>query len=161
MEYVNMKITESLDLANQLLVLEFRTTPTGPPNLEPLSQNRQVFKISARGPVTAGALVGEMSASVTEVHTVPPPAHQGIAITFTLGTEQGTIGGYYSGSIHMVEDGHKWLINGYGQILTVTGAYADLFLAEVFVSSEVPRVDGRALGENGRMTISPRHNRAV
>jgi hypothetical protein len=151
-----MKMIEPLDLANQLLVLEFSTTPTGPPDLEPLSPNRQVFKISARGPV-AGALVGEMSASVTEVHTVPPPAHQGIAITFTLETEQGTIEGYYSGSIHLEEGGRKLLINGYGHILSVTGAYAELFLAEVFVSSEVPRVDGRGLGEKGRMTISPRY----
>lgn len=155
-----MEMTEPLDLSTQLLVLEFSTTPTGPPDLEPLSQNRQVFKIDATGPVK-GALVGKMSASVTEVHAVPPPKHHGIAISFTLETEQGTIEGYYSGSIHIVEGGRRALINGYGQILSVTGVYADLFLAEVFVSSEVARVDGRATGAKGWMTISPRQSRVA
>lgn len=153
-------MTEPLDLSNQLLILEFNTTPTGHPDLEPVSQNRQVFKVNATGPVK-GDLVGKLNASVTEVHAVPPPPHHGIAITFNLETEQGTIEGYYSGSIHIVEGGQRALINGYGQILSVTGAYADLFLAEVFVSSEVPRVDGRATGAKGRMTISPRQSRVV
>lgn len=148
-------MTEPLEFANQLLVLEFYTTPTAPPELEPLPHNRQVFKIKAEGPVT-GALVGDIIQSITEVHSIPPPVHQSVAITFRLETDQGTIGGYYTGPIHFMEEGSKWLIHAYGQILSVTGAYANLFLAEVFVSSEVPRVDGRAQGEKGRMTISSR-----
>lgn len=146
---------EELDFTDQLLVLDFSTKPSAPPDLEPLPHNRQVFKINATGQVR-GALTGEISQSITEVHFVPPPLHQGVAISFIINTEQGRFEGYYTGSIHYVESESKWLINGYGQILKVTGVYADLFLAEVFVSSEVPRVDGRAQGEKGRMTISPR-----
>ncbi len=149
------EMTEHPDFADQLLVLLFNTAPTGPPDLEPLPQDRQIFKIKARGPVK-GSLVGEMTQSITEVHTFPPSVLQGVAISFMITTEQGKIEGYYTGSIHFIDAESKWLINAYGQILSVTGAYAELLLAEVFVKSEVPREEGRAQGENGRMTISPR-----
>jgi hypothetical protein len=148
-------MTQPIDFSDQLVVLEFSTTPVGQPELEPLSQNRQVFKIRASGTV-GGVLEGKMTESVTEVHSIPPPVHQGIAISFKIDSNQGVIEGYYCGSIHILEDEPKALINAYGQITSVTGSYADLFLADVFVSSEVPRVDGRSTGETGRMTISPR-----
>lgn len=41
-------------------------------------------------------------------------------------------------------------------ILLVSGAYADLYLADVYVSSTVQFADGRSVGESGTMTITAR-----
>ena len=75
---------------------------------------------------------------------------------FTIETDLGTLEGYYAGSFYLSEAGDGADIDAYGQILSVSGAYADLYLAEVFVTSQVQFVDGRSVGESGTMTISTR-----
>lgn len=145
----------ALPLSQQLLTLSFMTTPTSTAGTEQFEgKTRQVLKITAEGSVS-GDMAGHITTSIVEVHSIPAPAHQGIAITFTITTEAGSIDGFYAGSIHVAADQDKLTIHGYGKILSVTAAYADLFLAEVFVSSEVPRIEGLPQGENGRMTLSP------
>lgn len=145
---------EPISFASQTLTLAFSTTPDEGVFSEPLSGSRQVFIVNASGKVS-GEISGEISQQVTEVHRVPAPNHQGIAISFQVTSGLGSIKGYYTGSITMAEEKTHWQVHGRGQLLSVSGAYAELFLAEVFISSQVPIVDGRAAGENGTMTIAP------
>lgn len=146
-------MTETLELTGKVHTVEFNTHAEGSPHIEPLAGHRNVLRAHARGPVS-GAVTGIITESVTEVHSVPQPEVQGIAITFAVESSDGSFSGYYTGSIEDV--GEKYLINGHGQVLSVTGVYADLFLAEVFVSSEVPKEGGRAVGERGTLTLFPR-----
>jgi len=148
-------MTETLNLAGRVHAIEYTTKADGPPRIEPISGSRNVLRAHAKGPVR-GAFVGTLSESVTEVHSVPPPLLQGIAITFTVETSEGSFTGYYTGSIQLADAGEKYLIIASGKIISVTGAFAELFLADVIVNSEVPRVEGRPVGENGTLTISPR-----
>jgi hypothetical protein len=72
---------EPIGFSDQLLVLDFSSKPVGPPNLESLTQNRQIFKGTASVPVT-GDIQGIFTEFITEVQPIPPPKHQGITITF-------------------------------------------------------------------------------
>ncbi|NDJ78705.1 MAG: hypothetical protein GYB65_20845 [Chloroflexi bacterium] len=147
-------MTTPLELDDAPLELEFSIGAAGPPTIEPLSDGRVVFKINAEGPVT-GALEGTMRSAITEVNP-DPPVYQGIGITFTIETENGMLEGFYSGTIYHPTDAPIATVSGHGQILSVSGAYADLFLADVLVSSEVQFEDGRSTGESGTLTITPR-----
>jgi hypothetical protein len=77
-----------------------------------------------------------------------------VTVLFTIETEQGMIQGYYAGSLYLAEGSDSASINAAGQILSVSGTYADLYLADVFVNSAVQFVDGRSVGESGTMTIT-------
>jgi hypothetical protein len=148
-------MTETLALAGRLHSLDYSTKADGAPHIESLSGNRNVLRTRAKGPVR-GSFVGTISETVTIVHAVPAPQLQGIAISFTVETSQGSFSGHYTGSIQLGDQGGEYLINGYGQVVSVTGAYAELFLAEVFVNSKVPKGKGRSAGETGTLTLSPR-----
>jgi hypothetical protein len=153
----DQEMTEPLDLSGQPIVLEFSVGPTGPPTIEPLADGRVLFKINPAGPVT-GDLVGTMSSAVTEVNPHPSPIFQPISITFTIETDQGSLDGYYAGTIFVVQGAELVAhINGHGRILSVDAAYADLFLADVFVTSQVQFSNGQGTGESGTMTITARH----
>lgn len=147
------EMTTPLDLAGEPLVLEFFVGAAGPPDFEPLTDGRLVFKVEAEGSVS-GAFEGTMRSAITEVNP-DPPIFQGLSITFTIETEDGVLEGYYTGTIYHPEpDAPIATVHAHGQILSVSGAYADLFLADVFVASEVQFVEGRSTGETGTMTIT-------
>ena len=152
----DQEITEALDLANAPLVVEFNTAAAGPPIFELLTDDRAVFKINAQGTVS-GDLDGTMSATITQLNNLVEPGFDPISIPFTIETDQGTIEGYYAGTFyHSSEDAEFAEVSGHGYILSVSGAYADLFLADVFVTSQVQMVDDMGVGESGTMTITSR-----
>lgn len=146
---------EPLNLSDQPVVLEFNTGAAGPPTIEPLTDGRMAFRIMAAGEIR-GAFEGSISASVSEVTAMPSPPLHPVTVMFTIETEQGMIQGYYVGSLHLPDGADKADIHASGQIVSVSGAYADLYLADVYVSSQVQFVEGRSVGESGTMTITVR-----
>ncbi len=146
---------EPLSLSAQPVVLEFSTGAAGPPVIEPLTDGRMAFRIMAAGEIS-GAFEGSISASVSEVTAMPSPPLHPVTVMFTIETEQGMIQGYYAGSLYLAEGSDNASIHAAGQILSVSGTYADLYLADVFVNSAVQFVDGRSVGESGTMTITVR-----
>lgn len=151
----DMTPVEPLDLSSQPVVLEYSLGAAGPPTIEPLTDGRMTFRIQAVGEVS-GAFEGDISALVSEVTAMPSPPLHPVTVMFTLETEDGTLAGFYAGSLYLAEGSDQAAIHGYGRILSVSGAYADLYLADVFVTSAVQFVDGRSVGESGTMTITAR-----
>jgi hypothetical protein len=146
---------EPLVLSGGPVVLEFSTGAAGPPSIEPLTDGRMTFRIVAAGEVS-GAFAGQISARVSEMTPNPPPAFHPVTVMFSIETEQGQIEGYYAGAYHRADGSDEASITATGLILSVSGAYADLYLADVYVSSSVQFVDGRSVGESGTMTIAAR-----
>lgn len=146
---------EPLTLRGEPVVLNFSSGAAGPPTVEMLSDGRMTFRIQAAGDVS-GALEGSISAKVSEVTAVPSPAFHPVTVIFTIETDLGQIEGYYAGSLYLAEGSDSAIIDASGQILSVSGAYADLYLADVIVSSAVQFVDGRSVGESGTMTLAAR-----
>jgi hypothetical protein len=83
---------------------------------------------------------------------IPEVALDTLAVTFTIETDVGRIEGYYVGSLYLAAGSRVLTSNGSGQILSVTGVYADLFLAEVFVTGQITP----DTGSSETMIISPR-----
>ena len=146
---------EPLALSAEPVVLEFSIGAAGPPTVEPLTDGRMTFRIQAAGEVS-GTFVGNISALVSEVTAMPSPPLHPVTVMFTIETEDGTLEGYYAGSLYLAEGSDQAAIQASGLILSVSGEYADLYLADVFVSSAVQFVDGRSVGESGRMTVIAR-----
>ena len=146
---------EPISLADKPVIVEFSTSAAGPPIIEPLADGRMTFRITSAGPAT-GDIEGDLTARITEVTSNPSPSYHPVSIIFTIENEQGVIEGFYTGSFHLADDGSYSDINATGHILSVSGAYADLYLADVIIQSTVQFTDGRATGENGTITISPR-----
>lgn len=144
---------EALDLSTEPVILEFSTGVAVPPTIEPLTDGRIAFRVMAAGEVS-GTFTGTITARVSEVHANLP--FHPVTVMFTIETDQGQIEGYYAGSFHLLEGADRSNVSASGQILSVSGAYADLYLADVFVSSHVQFVDGRSVGESGTMTIAAR-----
>ena len=112
------------------LRLEFVGIGGGPPNVEVLPDGIVIFKLTAIDGVT-GDLTGTLTERVTQVY--PASEEDGllpISTLWKLETAEGTIEGYYSGKFDHLNDGnHK--ITQHGEILSVTGAYVDLYQATV------------------------------
>lgn len=144
---------EALNLAGQPVVLEFSTGAAAPPIVEPLTDGRMTFRIQVAGEVR-GTFEGSLSTLVSEVTAMPSPPLHPVTVMFTIETEDGSLEGFYAGSLYLAEGSDQAAIHAYGQILSVSGAYADLYLADVFVMSAVQFVDGRSVGESGTMTIT-------
>ncbi len=151
----DMSPVEPLDLSSEPVVLEFSSGAAGPPTVEPLTDGRMTFRIQAAGEVS-GALEGSLSVLVSEVTAMPSPPLHPVTVMFTIETEEGTLEGFYAGSLYLAEGSDQAAIHASGLILSVSGAYADLYLADVFVTSAVQFVDGRSVGESGTMTITVR-----
>ena len=151
--------TDPLALGDELIVLDYSVGPVDPPpSFEMLSDNRAAFTVHAGGSVS-GDLEGTITSNIHQVVEDPPsgPPTDSGAATFTIETADGTIEGYYVVTLHGSAGDSAATVNAHGQILAVTGAYADLFLAEVYVTGEVPLdPEGVGTGENGAMTIAPR-----
>ncbi|MCB9455137.1 MAG: hypothetical protein H6671_04010 [Anaerolineaceae bacterium] len=146
---------EPLDFSNEPVVLEFSNGAAGPPTIELLTDGRMTFRIAGAGEVS-GALSGSLTATISEVTAMPSPPLHPVTVMFTIETEQGVIEGFYAGSLYLAGGSDQADIHAAGMILSVSGAYADLYLADVYVSSTVQFVDGRSVGESGTMTITVR-----
>ena len=146
---------EPLNLSDQPVILEFSTRAAGPPTIEPLTDGRMTFRIMGAGEIS-GVFEGTISVSVSEVTAMPSPPLHPVTVMFTIETEHGMIQGYYAGSLFLAEGSDSASIHAAGHILSVSGVYADLYLADVFVNSAVQFVDGRSVGESGTMTITVR-----
>jgi hypothetical protein len=153
------EITEALALSNRPVVIEIFAAP-GAPTIEPLADGRVVFKISDEGPVS-GDLEGTIRQSITQTQGVTIHM-EAMSAMFTIETDQGTLEGYYVGTIHpegarLMGEGAETVIGmGHGQILSVSGAYADLFLADVYLTGELRFSHGRATSSSSTMTITAR-----
>lgn len=132
------------------LNLTFEELGGGPPEIE-VVDGTVVFKITPVQSVS-GDLTGTLTEKITQVFPAWDDDHTPIAAIWTLETPDGTIEGSYSGTFQHLPDGSHLILQR-GTVLSVTGAYADLFLA---------RVNYRAvLAPNhfniaGRMSIVPR-----
>ncbi len=144
-----------LNLSSEPVVLEYSLGAAGPPTIEPLTDERMTFRIQGAGEVS-GALEGSISALISEVTAMPSPPLHPVTAMFTLETEDGTLEGFYAGSLYLAEGSDQASIHGNGLILSVSGVYADLYLADVHVTSAVQFIDGRSVGESGTMTITVR-----
>jgi hypothetical protein len=149
----DMSPVEPLHLSSEPVVLEFSSGAAGPPTVEPLADGRMTFRIQGAGEVS-GAFAGSISVLVSEVTAMPSPPLHPVTIMFTIETQDGTLEGFYVGHLYLAEGSDQAVIRGSGSILSVSGAYADLYLADVAVSSTVQFVDGRSVGESGTMTIT-------
>jgi hypothetical protein len=149
---------------HEVLTLQISAAPTESPTFEDTADGRIVFKVNPVGPVT-GDLEGTFSHRVTQVE----PASNEIAIGllesttafFTIETEEGMIEGYYTGAFYFHEDTFPdATVRQRGQVLSVTAAYAELYLADVYYDAMVDfeEVDGSLipLGDSGTMVIAPR-----
>jgi hypothetical protein len=112
------------------LRLEFVGIGGGPPNVEVLPDGTLIFKITVTQAVT-GDLTGTLTERITQVY--PLSDEDGllpITTIWKLETSEGTIEGYYSGKFDHLNDGtHR--ITEHGEVLSVTGAYVDLYQATV------------------------------
>jgi hypothetical protein len=149
----DMQPVEPLQLSGEPVVLEFSTGAAGPPTIEPLTDGRMAFRIMGAGEIS-GAFEGSISVSVSEVTAMPSPPLHPTTVIFTIETEDGTLEGFYAGSLYLAEGSDQAVIRASGTILSVSGVYADLYLADVSVTSAVQFVDGRSVGESGTMTIT-------
>ncbi len=151
----------------RVLTLQCTTTftLTQPPTLDFTADGQiLVFKVNPVGTVT-GDLEGTFVQRITQVEpTDEVPAInllQEIATFFTIETEEGVIEGYYSGPFYFSEETFPDPVSHqHGQILSVTSAYADLYLADVFYDGVVDyeEVDGKpfTVGDHGTLIIAPR-----
>lgn len=144
---------DPLALAADPVVLEFSTGSAGAPTIQLLTDGRMTFRIMAAGDVT-GSFDGSISAKVSEVTPDPSPRFHPVTVIFTIETEQGQLEGFYAGSFYQPEGADQATIVASGKILSVSGVYADLYLADVYVNSAVQFVDGRSVGESGTITIA-------
>ncbi|MBK8020603.1 MAG: hypothetical protein IPK19_04015 [Chloroflexi bacterium] len=151
----DMTPVERLALTGEPVVLEYSIGAAGPPTIEPLTDGRMAFRIMGAGEVS-GTVAGSMSATISEVTAMPSPPLHPVTVQFTIETEQGMIQGFYAGSLYLADGSDQADIHATGKILSVSGAYADLYLADVYVSSSVQFVDGRSVGESGTMTVIAR-----
>ncbi len=148
-------MVDLLNLTSAPVVLEFSTGPAGPPMIEIVTDGRMTFRIDVAGPVS-GSFAGTLRGTVSEMTANPSPAYHQVTVMFTVETELGSFDGYYAGSFHRPDGADQAQIAAAGKILSVSGAYADLYMADVYVNSAVSYVDGRSTGEAGTMLIAPR-----
>jgi hypothetical protein len=140
---------------NQSLKLDFVGVGGGPPDVVVLSDGTVIFKLTAIEAVT-GDLTGTLTEKVTQVY--PVSEEDGIlpiTTSWSLQTASGTIEGCYTGTfIHMRDGSH--MITQHGEVLSVTGAYAELYQATVLFQG-VLLSDHMTI--SGTITIKPREKR--
>jgi hypothetical protein len=120
-----------------------------------LSDGTVIFKVTVFETIT-GDLTGDLTEKITQVY--PLSEENGllpVTTSWSLQTADGTIGGYYSGEFHHMQDGSH-LATQHGEVLTVTGAYVDLYQAKVSYQA-VLLADHMTV--SGTMTILPREKR--
>ncbi len=137
------------------LRLTFTGLSSGPPEVEVLDDGTVVFRITAIESVS-GDLTGALTESITQVHHVSEVnGLLPVTTIWKLETAEGTIQGYYSGLFDHLQDGsHR--ITQHGEVLSVTGAYANLYQARVLFTATLG-ADHQTIA--GNITIQPRGRR--
>lgn len=147
------------------LELQFTAAPTEPPLVEEAG-DIGVFKVNPVGTVS-GDLEGTFTERITQVDPIVlMPTNEAndlldITTFFTIETDEGTIEGYFYGAFYFPEETYPdAILRQQGHVLSVTAAYADLYLADVVYEGIVDfeDVDGTviALGDSGTLLIAPR-----
>ena len=147
--------SSALAQANKPLKLDFVAAGGGPPSVVVLGDGTVIFKITAIESVSGG-LTGTLTESITQVY--PLSDEEGllpVTTSWTLQTSDGTIQGYYSGTFRHMQDGTHLIVQQ-GEILSVTGAYADLYQATVLYRA-VLLADHMTVA--GVISIHPREKR--
>jgi hypothetical protein len=125
------------------------------PNRPLKSPPRQiVFNITTSGDLT-GDLSGTLTQHITQVVPDPEPALEPITALFTIETSKGKIEGYLSGSFYTPQPGDNATMMQHGQIISVTGDYANLYLADVYLDCVVTMENGIGVAAEGNISIVP------
>ena len=151
---------------HQVLTLQVSAVPNEPPTTEETADGGIVFKVNPVGTAT-GDLEGAFSQRITQVESAGFLANfesglawlEPITTFFTIETEEGVIEGYYSGAFYFPENAFPSdaVFQQHGQVLSVTAAYSDLYLADVYYDGIVDFNDeGIPLGDSGTLIIAPR-----
>lgn len=135
------------------LTIQFSTAPQAEPVIEQF-RNQIIFKIESSGDAT-GDLEGKLVQRITQVASLPEPPLEPITTFFSIETDKGTIEGYYSGYFYVPGTDQDAQVQQHGQVLSVTGQYAHLYLADVYFNSVVNIENGAGVGDTGSMTIVP------
>ena len=118
-----------------------------------------MFNIQAEGTVSGdwtGTISLQVSQRLEEEDASSNAEVAPIAVLFTITTEEGMISGYYIGSFAVPTPDSDATVVGAGRVLSASSSYADLYLADVLLSSTVDMVDGIGIGESGTITIIER-----
>lgn len=141
---------------NQPLKLDFvGAGAAGPPSVVVLGDGTLIFKLTAFESVT-GDLTGTLTEKITQVY--PVTEENGllpITTSWKLETANGTIEGYYSGLFQHMQSGDH-MITQQGEILSVTGAFVNLYQARVQYQA-VLLADHMTV--SGTLTIHPSEKR--
>ena len=135
------------------LIATFKSVPTAEPVFE--NPPRQiVFKITTSGELT-GDLNGTLTQQITQVVPDPEPSLEPITAFFTIETATGKIEGYATGSFYIPKPGDNATVTQHGQVISVTGEYANLYLADVYLDSTVTIENGAGVAAEGSISIVP------
>jgi hypothetical protein len=151
--------------SRHILQLQFSAAPSGPPTVEPVG-SIAVFKIDPKGEVK-GDLEGTFTEHITQLDTdinattIPVNSLQDITTFFSIKTNDGTIEGYFYGAFYFPEEANgDAVVQQHGHVLSVTGAYANLYMADVIYEGVVDfkEVNGASIGvgDSGTLLIAPR-----
>jgi hypothetical protein len=127
----------------------------GPPSVVLLGDGTLIFKITVFENVS-GDVTGTLTERITQVY--PVSEENGllpITTSWKLVTADGTIGGYYSGLFQHTQNGDH-MISQQGEVLSVTGAYVNLYQARVQYQA-VLLADHMTI--SGILTIHPNQKR--
>jgi hypothetical protein len=136
----------------QPLHLSFETIGGGPPDVEVLADGTIVFKASPVEGVS-GDLTGTLTEHLTQVYNAAEEdGVLPIATIWELVTSSGSMKGYYAGTFVHLQDGTHRIVQ-VGEVLSVTGAYAELYQAKVVYKGSL---NASHMFAEGRITILPR-----
>jgi transcriptional regulator with XRE-family HTH domain len=140
--------------SNRLLTAHFHSAPIDSPISETLQDGRQLCKIFAKGRI-AGAIEGIVQQEVTQLHykSDQPSSIVRTAVLFHIETEKGTIKGCCAGFMTGNRETGSERTTLQGKIYSVTNAYIDLLLADVYYESEV-RMIPNGVKDQGRLHIT-------
>ena len=151
---------------HQVLSLQVSAVAVEPPTIEEIPGGGIVFKVNPVGTV-AGDLEGTFSQRVIQVESGEFLSDfeaglawlEPVAVFFTITTDEGVIEGYYTGAFYFPEETFPSdaAFKERGLVLSVTAAYSDLYLADIYYDGIVDFTDeGIPLGDSGTITIAPR-----
>lgn len=163
--WVNVASAAPWALANNLFTLNLQAAPSDAPISESLSDGRQICKIAGRGHVS-GKVRGTITQDTTHFRKDYRAEGQSawLSVLFEIAADAGIIKGYYAGfstDRHNGTEGEgtEDTLRMRGQVLSVTSAYIDLFMADIFYEGTLyyPKaLEERATLEMGVLTIIPR-----
>jgi hypothetical protein len=130
------------------------------PRSECLEDGRQLCSIAGMGHVSgdfSGAVTQEITHFKTGSVSLSPVVY--MTVVYEVTTDAGSLKGYYAGFSTDRQDGKVDHLRMHGQVLSVTVAYIDLFMADIFYDGAIfypGATTERAILEQGTLTILPR-----